>query len=109
ELECYVRYHAAQDRAYQRASTELQKRKKARQLAEIGFASQKRAEAEESRKAEKHAVHIATANLRKQREEMKLGDAIAKILPPDFDLSSLDQVLSAAHGPLHRPATGKAA
>ncbi|MGH9656072.1 MAG: hypothetical protein ACRD6B_21725 [Bryobacteraceae bacterium] len=30
QLECYVRYHAAQDRAYQRASAELQKRKKAR-------------------------------------------------------------------------------
>ncbi|MGH9610621.1 MAG: hypothetical protein ACRD34_13225, partial [Bryobacteraceae bacterium] len=89
-------YHAAQDRAYQRASTELQKRKKARQLAEIGFASQKRAEAEESRKAEKHAVQIATANMRKQREEMKLGDAIAQMLPPDFDLSSLDQAFPAA-------------
>ncbi|MGH9619186.1 MAG: hypothetical protein ACRD45_05660 [Bryobacteraceae bacterium] len=102
ELECYVRYHAAQDRAYQRASAEFQKRKKARQLAEIGFASQERkrveearAEAEESRKAERHAVHIATANLRKQREEMKLGDAIAKMLPPGFDVSSLDQELKA--------------
>jgi hypothetical protein len=95
QLEAYVRYHAAQDRAYQRASAELQKRKKARQLAEIGFASQKRAQAEESRKAEKHAVQMAVANLRKQREEMKLGDAIAKMLPPDFDLSSLDQALSA--------------
>jgi hypothetical protein len=27
---------------------------------------------------------------------MKLGDAIAKMLPPDFDLSSLDQGFSAA-------------
>jgi hypothetical protein len=96
QLEAYVRYHAAQDRAYQRASAELQKRKKARQLAEIGFASQKRAQAEESRKAEKHAVQIATANLRKQREEMKLGDALAKMLPPDFDLSSPDLPFSAA-------------
>ncbi|HEX7358952.1 MAG TPA: hypothetical protein VF283_00535, partial [Bryobacteraceae bacterium] len=52
--------------------------------------------AEESRKAEKHAVQIATAKMRKQREEMKLGDAIAKMLPPDFDLSSLDQALSAS-------------
>ncbi|MGH9652342.1 MAG: hypothetical protein ACRD6B_02635 [Bryobacteraceae bacterium] len=98
-LELYVRYHAAQDRAYQRASAEFQKRKKARQLGEIGFASQKRAEAEESRKAEKHAVQVATAKLRKQREEMKLGDAIAKMLPPDFDISSLDQAFSAASYP----------
>jgi hypothetical protein len=107
QLEAYVRYHAAQDRAYQRASAELQKRKKARQLAEIGFASQKRAQAEESRKAEKHAVQMAVANLRKQREEMKLGDALAKMLPPDFDLSSLDQALSATGGgnwgPLQNP------
>ncbi|MGH9448324.1 MAG: hypothetical protein ACRD3O_21795, partial [Terriglobia bacterium] len=88
QLECYVRYHAAQDRAYQRASTELQKRKKARQLAEIGFASQKRHEAEESRKAEKHAVQIATANLRKQREELKLATALAQILPPDQAFSA---------------------
>ncbi|HET8637247.1 MAG TPA: hypothetical protein VFL96_10390 [Acidobacteriaceae bacterium] len=105
-LELYMRYHAAQDRAYQRASAELQKRKKARQLAEIGFASQKRAQAEESRKAEKHAVQMATANLRKQREEMQLGDAIAKMLPPDFDLSSLDQALSAV--PPHATASGGA-
>ncbi|MGH9653974.1 MAG: hypothetical protein ACRD6B_11000 [Bryobacteraceae bacterium] len=49
-LELYMRYHTAHDRAYQRASAALQKRKKARELAEIGFASQKRAEAEESRK-----------------------------------------------------------
>ncbi|HEX7359906.1 MAG TPA: hypothetical protein VF283_05395, partial [Bryobacteraceae bacterium] len=65
--------------------------------------SQKRAEAEESRKAEKHAVQIATAKMRKQREEMKLGDAIAKMLPPDFDISSVDQIFSAA--PTH-PASG---
>ncbi|MGH9626232.1 MAG: hypothetical protein ACRD4G_18115 [Bryobacteraceae bacterium] len=95
QLECYVRYHAAQDRAYQRASAEFQKRKKARQLAEIGFASQKRVEAEESRKAERHAVHIATANLRKQREELKLAHALARILPDNFDLSSPNQALPA--------------
>ncbi|HEX7359075.1 MAG TPA: hypothetical protein VF283_01150 [Bryobacteraceae bacterium] len=102
-LELYMRYHAAHDRAYQRASAEFQKRKKARQLAKIGFASQKRAEAEESRKAERHAVQIATAKMRKQREEMKLGDAIAKMLPPDFDLSSLDQALSTAEAPWGQP------
>ena len=95
-LERYVRYHAAHDRAYQRASAELQKRKKARQLAEIGFASQKRLQAEELRKTEKHAVQMAIANLRQQREEMKLGSDLAKILPPDFDLSSLPKAFSAA-------------
>src|SRR5579875_3694311 len=61
QLECYVRYHAAHDRAYQRASAELQKRKQARRLAEIGFDRQKREQAEETRKTEKHALQIATA------------------------------------------------
>jgi hypothetical protein len=82
-LERYMRYQAAHDRAYQRASAELLKRKKARQLAEIGFASQKRQEARESRAAEKHAVHLATAKFRKQREEIKLAHALAEILPAD--------------------------
>src|SRR5581483_299071 len=95
-LELYLRYHAAHDRAYQRASAELQKRKKARQLSEIGFASQNRRQARESRAAEKHAVQLATANFRKQREEIKLAGALAKILPPDFSISSLDPSCSAA-------------
>ncbi|MGH9618797.1 MAG: hypothetical protein ACRD45_03665 [Bryobacteraceae bacterium] len=94
-LELYMRYHTAHDRAYQRASAEFQKRKKTRQLAEIGFASQKRAEAEESRKAEKHAVQVATANFRKQREELKLAHELARILPDNFDLSSPNQALPA--------------
>jgi rhodanese-related sulfurtransferase len=93
-LEKYMRYHATHDRAYQRASAELQKRKKARELAAIGFASQKRQQAEEARKAEKHAVQIATAKLRKQREEIKLGDQIADILGPNFDPSSLEGALA---------------
>src|SRR5579875_4118149 len=88
-LELAMRYHAAHDRAYQRASAELQKRKKERRLAEIGFASQKRAEqraqAEEIRKAEKHALHVTAANLRNQRQEVKLGDDLSKILAPDFN------------------------
>ena len=81
-LNHYVRYHAAHDRAYQRASAELQKRKKARQLAEIGFASQKRAEAEESRRAEKHSIYMA--------------NALAKLLPPNSDPSTLNPPFSAA-------------
>jgi hypothetical protein len=88
-LERCIRYHASHDRAYQRASAELQKRKRARQLAEIGFASQKRQQAAEARTAEKHALQIATANIRKQRDEIKLGNLIADLLPRDFDPSSL--------------------
>jgi hypothetical protein len=90
-LERCMRYHASHDRDYQRASAELQKRKRARQLAEIGFASQNRQQAAEKRKAEKHALQIATANIRKQREEIKLGNLLADLLPRDFDPSSLPQ------------------
>jgi hypothetical protein len=96
DLERCVRYHAAQDRAYQRASAELQKRKKERRLAEIGFESQKRAQAEEIRKAEKHAAGMDLTNLRKQREEMKMADELRKILPPDFDPSTLNSLFSTA-------------
>jgi len=78
DLEIYLRYQAAHDRAYQRASAELQKRKKDRQLAERGFVSQKRAEAaderrdaNEKRKIEKHSIHIATADTRFEREQTK--------------------------------------
>src|SRR5581483_146089 len=78
DLEVYVRYQAAHDRAYQRASTELVKRKKDRQLAERGFVSQKRAEAaeerrdaNEKRKIEKHSIHIAIAKTRFEREQSR--------------------------------------
>jgi hypothetical protein len=81
-LERYVRYHAAQDRAYQRASAELQKRKEKRRLAEIGFARQEREEAAENRKIEKHATDLATKNMRKQREELRLANDLAKVLRP---------------------------
>jgi len=109
-LELAMRYHAAHDRAYQRASAELQKRKKERRLAEIGFESQERkrnqearAQAEEIRKAEKHAVANAIATMRKQREEMRLGDQIAKMLPPDFNLNDLNSIFNAG-GPAEKAA-----
>ena len=94
-LEKYLRYHSAHDRAYQRASAELQKRKKARQLAEIGSVSQKHRQDAETRKAETHALQISTAKLRRQREEIKLAEKLAAILPPDCDLSSLPSAFSA--------------
>ena len=89
QLELHLRYQAAHDRAYQRAEAALQKRKRARELSEIGFASQER-------KAEKHKVQMSIATMRKQREEMKLGDEIARMLPPDFTLADLNAAFSAA-------------
>jgi len=103
QLETCLRYQAAHDRAYARASSELQKRKKERRLAEIGFERQERkrneesrAQAEENRKFEKHAVAMKLVHARKQREEIKLANLIADSLPPDFDPSSLNSLLSAA-------------
>ncbi len=75
ELERYLRYQAHHDRAYQRASAELLKRRKERLKAEIGFESQQRLEAEENRRrnnehrrAERHKQAVAQADQRLQRE-----------------------------------------
>ena len=83
-FERYVRYHAAQDRAYRRASQELMERRKQRQLAEIGIERKKHAAAEETRKAEKHQVAIAIAKARKQHVEIKAAKALAAILPDNL-------------------------
>ena len=76
DLEMYMRYLACHDRAYARASAELIRRRKERQLVERGFVSQKRAEAAEERRdasekrhIEKHSIDIATAKARFEREQ----------------------------------------
>ena len=91
DLEVYVRYQAAQDRAYQRASNELAKRRAARQKAQNGFESQKRKEAEETRKAELHQHKLTVARARAEREQanatiasIRAADKIVSSLPPDF-------------------------
>ena len=78
DLEIYLRYQAAHDRAYTRASKELQTRRKQRAKDEIGFVSQKRAEAaeerrdaNEKRRIEKHSIHIATAKMKFEREQSR--------------------------------------
>jgi hypothetical protein len=83
-IDRYIRYHTAHDRAYLRASKELRERRKERQLEERGFASQKRAEAEEQRKVEKHQEGMALKKVHRQIAEVKLGKALAQVLPPDF-------------------------
>jgi hypothetical protein len=103
-LQRFLRYQAAHDRAYQRAAAELRKLKEAERLAEIGFERQKRQQAEEARKAEKHKLAISVATMRTQREEMRLGDEIAKMLPPDFTLDDLNSVFGTAARPAISPA-----
>ena len=83
-LERYVRYHAAQDRAYRRASQELMERRKQRQLAEIGIERKKQAAAEQTRKTEKHEAGMAIAKVRKQLLEIKAAKALADILPDNL-------------------------
>ena len=68
DIHVYVRYQAAHDRAYQRASAELARRRKDRQLAARGFESQKRAAAEEERREKRqnqrdelHPLRVMTA------------------------------------------------
>jgi hypothetical protein len=84
DLERYLRYQAHHDRAYQRASNELLKRRKERLRAEFGFESQKRAEREEQRRDRKENRDIETgkvafATRQKQLEyaEMKVFNATA--------------------------------
>ncbi|MBV9613636.1 MAG: hypothetical protein JO091_14270 [Acidobacteriaceae bacterium] len=107
ELEHFTRYQAAQDRAYQRAAAELARLKKEERLAEIGFERQKRAEAEEIRKAEKHAVTQAIAKLRKQRAEMKLGIEIGDVLRETGDPAMIEAALAAFGAATTPPANGK--
>ncbi|HZS54236.1 MAG TPA: hypothetical protein VFA65_07515 [Bryobacteraceae bacterium] len=86
DLEMYVRYQAAQDRAYSRASAELARRRNERAKVENGFVSQQRREAREiraqaeeerrrareKRRAEKHVLDMA---IRKARLERLSGQA----------------------------------
>ena len=75
DIHVYVRYQAAHDRAYARASAELARRRKDRQLAERGFESQKRAAAEEERRQKRqsqrdelHPYKVATAELQLEQQ-----------------------------------------
>jgi hypothetical protein len=73
ELERYMRYQSHHQRAYQRAANELLKRRKERRLEEIGFESQKRAQAKEdravageTRTVEKHKSAVALTEMKLQ-------------------------------------------
>jgi len=97
DLEMYMRYLACHDRAYARASAELMKRRKERQLVERGFVSQKQAEAAEARRDaqeqrrekqqahrdERHKTAVAIDNKRLELtglKTMKAADGVAQLL-----------------------------
>jgi hypothetical protein len=84
QLERFLRYQAHHDRAYQRASDELLKRRKERLKTENGFVLQKRVEAQEARREkqqeqrdELHKFKVATAKTRLEREQTKAFSAQA--------------------------------
>jgi len=90
EIERYLRYQAAHDRAYQRASKELRERRKERQLAARGFVSQKHQEAQEARQAELHPHKVAAAKAGAQHAEsratmasIKTAEKITSFIPPE--------------------------
>jgi hypothetical protein len=92
DIDVYLRYQAHHDRAYQRAASELAKRRKDRALAERGFESQKRAEAEAERREERqnqrnelHPYKVATAKLRLDHQRERTFKANSIIQPPDVD------------------------
>ena len=93
-LDRYLRYLASSDRAYARASAELARRKKERQLEARGFESQKRAEAQhEQQKADREAREIHHQREEKRREEChqqrnELHSYRVVIAQADFELKS---------------------
>jgi hypothetical protein len=89
DLDNYLRYHAAHDRAYQRAAAELAKRRKERDLHERGFAREKRAEAQEKRREEHHELRteeqkyrVAGAKATAEYKEARLYAELAALMPP---------------------------
>jgi hypothetical protein len=83
-LDQFMRYQSHHDRAYQRASTELARRKKERAKAAIGFESQKRAQrqeerrdAKENREVQTHKVRHAIAETKLEHEQIRTALAAA--------------------------------
>ncbi|HEX4748559.1 MAG TPA: hypothetical protein VH302_03370 [Bryobacteraceae bacterium] len=84
ELERFLRYQAHFDRSFARASAELLKRRKERELQESRFVSQKHAaagqqrrEMHEQRQQERHFFYTANAKLNLERKEMAAAAASA--------------------------------
>jgi len=89
DIHVYLRYQAANDRAYQRAANELAKRRKDRAQAERGFESQKRAQAEEVRREKRqtqrdelHSLRQMNAQLHNERVAQQVFKAAAGFQPP---------------------------
>lgn len=93
DIDVYLRYQAAHDRAYQRAANELAKRRKDTALAERGFESQKRSQAEEKRREERqnqrgelHPYKLAIAKSHVERQQERSAKANSANRPPATDI-----------------------
>jgi len=89
QLERFLRYQAAADRAYARAAAELAKRRKERAQAERGFESQKRAKAllvirqkQQQQRDELHPPRFLHAQLKTERAAQQVMKAAAGFQPP---------------------------
>jgi hypothetical protein len=84
DLDLYIRYQTANDRAFARASAELAKRRKERQANAVGFERQKRAAAEEVRREKRQAQrderHPIDIMIRKERLKCAEADSVTRSL-----------------------------
>jgi hypothetical protein len=71
DLNLYLRYQTTHERSYQRYAAELRKLQSERRKAELGFASQKRNEADQQRKQEKHEATVAHIKARAEHQQME--------------------------------------
>lgn len=91
-IDTYIRYQTHHQRQFDKALAMLLKLRAETCKAEIGSVSQKQNEAQETRKAELHAVTLEIKNKRLEREKsyatiagIKAGKEIADLLPPDYE------------------------
>ena len=84
DLDLYIRYQTASDRAFARAAAELAKRKKQRGLQEVGFERKKRAEAEDVRRDERQMQrrerHAIDMSIKKERLKCCEADSVTRSL-----------------------------
>jgi hypothetical protein len=71
DVALYLRYQTTHERSYQRFAAELRKLQNDRNKTELGFVSQKRKEAEDERKQQKHEAAQAYQKSRTDHQLMK--------------------------------------
>ncbi len=84
DIDVYIRYQTANDRAYARAAAELAKRKKQRHSDEVGFERQIRVEAEEIRREKRQTQrderHQIDMSIKKERLKCSEADSVTRSL-----------------------------